>query len=389
MVSGQLADRLGRRPVFLITSVIIILCVFAAAFVTDYASYAVVRFVTGLAMAAMVGSHCVMTMELATRDLRAAFGTLSALPYAFGIMLVAAGSYAIRSHRSLQLAYAVPFLTLLPNFWLRPESPHWLVVQGRFSEAYTILERGARCNRRRMPPREDVLKMMRRARDGLLAREEAARRSGSGGQEGLAAAGQLASADPLHPGVRLHQLRDRRLLLRHDLRHDAAELEPAPGRRALRARRDPVLLRVPTTQPARPPDLPDSLPSHRRRCHVPRLRRPTSNTLADSRLSGQVLRVGGLRRRSGVLINECMPTTVRGLAFGVSNMGGAAGRGDHSVRGGPGERPASAAAPSAVFGGAVLLAGLAGFLLPETNNKPLPETAADIQSRSGGETDGG
>ena len=383
VVSGQLADRLGRRPVFLITSVIIILCVFAAAFVTDYASYAVVRFVTGLAMAAMVGSHCVMTMELATRDLRAAFGTLSALPYAFGIMLVAAGSYAIRSHRSLQLAYAVPFLTLLPNFWLRPESPHWLVVQGRFSEAYTILERGARCNRRRMPPREDVLKMMRRARDGLLAREEAAQRSGSGGRKGWR---QLVSSP---------------LLIRYTL---------ACGFISYVIAGSYFGMTFDTTQLSSSPHLAAVLsglveiPSYFVFPLLNRLGRRTSLILFLLTAAAAMFLVFVDRHPTlwltlglvakfcvsaafgvvWVLINECMPTTVRGLAFGVSNMGG---------RLGAATTPfvvdlvsdLHPAAPSAVFGGAVLLAGLAGFLLPETNNQPLPETAADIQSRPAAE----
>ena len=380
VVSGQLADRFGRRPVFLLTSVIIIGCAFAAAFVNDYASYAVVRFVSGMAMAAMVGSHCVMTMELATRDTRAAFGTLSALPYAFGIMLLAAGSYAIRSHRTLQLAYAAPFLLLLPNFWLRPESPHWLVVQGRFTEAYTILERGARCNRRQMPPQEEVLKMMRRARDGLMTREEAARHSGSGGQKGWR---QLVSS-PLLVRYTLASCFISYVIAGSyfGITFDTTQLSSSPHLAAVLSgfveipsyfvfpllnwlgRRTSLVVFLLTAAAAMFLVFVDGQPALWL----------TLGLVAKFCVSA----VFGV---IWVLINECMPTTVRGLAFGVCQTG---------VRLGAAATPfvvdlvseLHPAAPSAVFGGAVLLAGLAGFLLPETNNKPLPETAADIDKRS-------
>ncbi|XP_037082284.1 organic cation transporter protein-like, partial [Pollicipes pollicipes] len=134
VVSGQLADRFGRRPVFLPAMLLLIACAFTVALVTDYASFAAVRFLTGVAMSAMISSQYVLVLELCSSERRATIGIVSVMPFAFGTCLVALGSYLIRTRWLLQLAYAVPCLIFLFNFWLMPESPRWLVLQGRFPE---------------------------------------------------------------------------------------------------------------------------------------------------------------------------------------------------------------------------------------------------------------
>ena len=173
LVGGQLADRFGRRPIFLPSMLLVVACSFSAALVGDYVSFAVVRCLTGFAMASMIGSQYVLVTELSGCKLRAAITTVTYLPFAIGGMLVAAASYGIRTRWLLQLSFAVPSLLLLPNFWLMPESPRWLLVQGRFAETLEVLRQGARCNHRQMPPDEEVLKLMAEARRGLLAREAA------------------------------------------------------------------------------------------------------------------------------------------------------------------------------------------------------------------------
>ena len=132
LTGGKLSDKFGRRPVFLPTMLLLIVCLFSAALVSDYVSFAVLRCFTGFAMASMIASQYTLVTELCGRELRAAMATITFLPFSAGIMLMAAASYGIRTRWLLQLALAVPSLLLLPNFWLMPESPRWLVVRGRF-----------------------------------------------------------------------------------------------------------------------------------------------------------------------------------------------------------------------------------------------------------------
>ncbi|XP_037082288.1 organic cation transporter protein-like [Pollicipes pollicipes] len=96
--------------------------------------FAAVRFLTGVATSAMISSQYVLVLELCSSERRAAIGIVSIMPFAFGTCFVALGSYLIRTRWLLQLAYAVPCLIFLFNFWLMPESPRWLVLQGRFPE---------------------------------------------------------------------------------------------------------------------------------------------------------------------------------------------------------------------------------------------------------------
>ena len=42
-----------------------------------------------------------------------------------------------------------------------PESPRWLMAEGRFEEALKILKGGAKINGRTLPPDDEILEMMR------------------------------------------------------------------------------------------------------------------------------------------------------------------------------------------------------------------------------------
>ena len=128
MIGGQLTDRFGRRPVFLPVMLLAIACSFSVVLVEDYVSYAALRCFTGFAMAGMIASQFVLVTEMCGSKLRAMFINLSFTPFSVGIMLVAAASYGIRTRWLLQLSFALPSLLLLPNFWLMPESPRWLVA---------------------------------------------------------------------------------------------------------------------------------------------------------------------------------------------------------------------------------------------------------------------
>ena len=41
-----------------------------------------------------------------------------------------------------------------------PESPRWLVAEGRLEEAITILKNGAKTNNKTLPPDEELMEML-------------------------------------------------------------------------------------------------------------------------------------------------------------------------------------------------------------------------------------
>ena len=178
ILGGQLADRFGRRTVFLPAMVAGTGCAFAAALVPDYTSYAAIWCLAGVFLWLMIAGVYTLVAELGGVGHRAALATMFPLTFALGTTAVAALSYAIRTRWLLQLVYAAHWLLFWPSFWVMPESPRWLVVRGRFKEAHKVFKQCARWNGRQLPQEEEVLRLMKEARDGMLAREAALKSSG-------------------------------------------------------------------------------------------------------------------------------------------------------------------------------------------------------------------
>jgi MFS family permease len=78
-------------------------------------------------------------------------GVLFAIPFAIGYLLLPIIAYFIRDWRSLQLTLAAFSSLLILTWWQIPESPRWLLTQGRSEEAENVLRKIARINDRALP----------------------------------------------------------------------------------------------------------------------------------------------------------------------------------------------------------------------------------------------
>ncbi|XP_023387668.1 organic cation/carnitine transporter 2 isoform X2 [Pteropus medius] len=92
--------------------------------------------------------HQVGGTEILGKSVRIIFSTLGVcIFYAFGYMLLPLFAYFIRDWRMLLLALTVPGVLCVVLWWFIPESPRWLISQGRFEEAEAIIHRAAKINR--------------------------------------------------------------------------------------------------------------------------------------------------------------------------------------------------------------------------------------------------
>lgn len=139
-VWGRLADTHGRRSVFMATIINFSLASGALYFTPDngWVFLSVMRFFVGFGVG---GLYCVdlpLVQEFVPARMRGFIGGLVTAFIPLGVMIAssfAAFTTGTIGWRGLFLVGVVPaFFTLLVRAWV-PESPHWLIHQGRAAEA--------------------------------------------------------------------------------------------------------------------------------------------------------------------------------------------------------------------------------------------------------------
>ncbi|XP_045895960.1 solute carrier family 22 member 5-like isoform X1 [Micropterus dolomieu] len=150
--SGQLSDRFGRKPVLFLTMAVQTIFTFAEIFSPSWTVFAILLFISGLGQISNYVAAFVLGTEILTGDVRVLFSSMGVcLGFAFGYMMLPLFAYFLRDWKSLLLALSVPGLLYLPLWWFIPESPRWLLSQGRAEEAEAIVRKAANKNKVEAP----------------------------------------------------------------------------------------------------------------------------------------------------------------------------------------------------------------------------------------------
>ncbi|XP_047338661.1 polyol transporter 5-like [Impatiens glandulifera] len=146
-VAGRISDWIGRRYTVVISAVIFFFGALIMGIATNYPFIMVGRFVAGVGVGFSLTIAPVYTAELSPASFR---GFLTSFPEVFinsGVLLGYISNFAF-SKLPLKLGWRVMLLvgTIPPIFMAigvlaMPESPRWLVMQGRLGEAKRILRR--------------------------------------------------------------------------------------------------------------------------------------------------------------------------------------------------------------------------------------------------------
>ncbi|XP_041807357.1 solute carrier family 22 member 4-like [Chelmon rostratus] len=152
LVSGQISDRFGRKPVLFGSIAMLSVFSSAVAFAPSWPVLTLLFFMMGLGQIACYVVVFVLGSETLIGSTRVFFSSLC-LPFVYtvGVMLLPATAYLVRSWRHVSLLLAVPGLACIPLWWLVPESPRWLVSRGRLQEAELLLRSAALTNRVEAP----------------------------------------------------------------------------------------------------------------------------------------------------------------------------------------------------------------------------------------------
>ncbi|XP_072301574.1 solute carrier family 22 member 4-like [Eucyclogobius newberryi] len=149
---GHLSDRYGRKPIFFITLGIQTFFSVLQVFANSWEMFAVLMFFVGVGQSANYLSAFVLGMEVFSGDVQTVFSSVGVcLGFSTGYMLLPLFAYFIRQWRFLVLATALPGAIFIPLWWLVPESPRWLLSQGRVKEAEAIVRKAADMNKVEAP----------------------------------------------------------------------------------------------------------------------------------------------------------------------------------------------------------------------------------------------
>ncbi|XP_026738656.1 solute carrier family 22 member 7-like [Trichoplusia ni] len=143
---GFVADRFGRRIALLIACVLQLVTGLIEPFSISYWMFTIVRFFIGTSIAGTMLCSFILMMEITGPKRRELMSVLCALPFPVGQMLMPLFSYYLRSWNRFCLGVGIPNLIYLIYFFLLPESPKWLISQGRLEDASKVMTQAARWN---------------------------------------------------------------------------------------------------------------------------------------------------------------------------------------------------------------------------------------------------
>uniref|UniRef100_A0A7N8XV18 Solute carrier family 22 member 5 n=1 Tax=Mastacembelus armatus TaxID=205130 RepID=A0A7N8XV18_9TELE len=153
LISGQLSDRFGRKKVVFISLGAQCVSVLLQSFSHSWRMFCVMFLFVGASQISIYISAFVLGTELLSKTMRVLFTTLGAfLFYCIGYMTLPWIAYAIRDWRTLLAVLSTTAVVYIPLWWFIPESPRWLITQGRVEEAEAIIRDAARKNKVEAPP---------------------------------------------------------------------------------------------------------------------------------------------------------------------------------------------------------------------------------------------
>lgn len=159
MVSGSLADRLGRKPLLILSAFIFLATAYATGAFNSFNAFLAARFVGGIAIGIASGLSPMYIAEVAPSHIRGKLVSLNQLTIVLGILgaqivnfLIAepmpAGTTVpapeswnvLMGWRWMFWSAAFPAAAFLLLALFIPESPRWLAMRGREQEAMKTLE---------------------------------------------------------------------------------------------------------------------------------------------------------------------------------------------------------------------------------------------------------
>jgi len=153
---GIAADYFGRKPVLVVSYVLILSFVLASAFLTSVWQYVVLRAATGFLFTGYGMSSFSLGSEIVGTKFRSFIGPTILGVGTAGVLFLTLQAYFIQEWRKLSLWCSAPYLGFVLLFCFINESPRWLRSQGQLDKSTKIMKQIAAINRRPYPSQQIV-----------------------------------------------------------------------------------------------------------------------------------------------------------------------------------------------------------------------------------------
>jgi putative MFS transporter len=166
---GWFAERFGRLPAIVWSTLIYSVMSFACAFAWDFNSLLVLRTLQGIGIGGEVPVAITYIAELSRTERRGRFLLLYELVFPAGLVAAVLVGALVVPHVGWQWLFIVGALPALAVVFMQrmlPESPRWLAVKGRYAEADAVLsgiEREVEATSGPLPPIRPVITTRERA----------------------------------------------------------------------------------------------------------------------------------------------------------------------------------------------------------------------------------
>ncbi|KAM4693466.1 solute carrier family 22 member 16 [Discoglossus pictus] len=151
VIFGDIADRVGRRPVMWFTSTGQFLFGIAVAFTFDYYSFVIVRFLLAMVSSGYLVVVFVYVTEYVGKKARTWASMHVHAFFAVGVTIVALVGYLVRTWWIYQIILSLITLPFVLCCWMLPETPFWLHSQGKYKEVEKIISTMEKWNKVRTP----------------------------------------------------------------------------------------------------------------------------------------------------------------------------------------------------------------------------------------------
>ncbi|XP_028401283.1 organic cation transporter protein-like [Dendronephthya gigantea] len=151
LIGGFLSDKFGRRLVWYGGCALVVVTTWIMIFPNAFLVFIVCRVFIGIGLGFVNCTFFPLLVEFTTERYRSWMGAGSYVFWGVGISILPLIGFLVPEWRMFLLVTAIFAIPALFLSWLVPESPRWLLLNGKEEEAKKVLAKMARMNKRQLP----------------------------------------------------------------------------------------------------------------------------------------------------------------------------------------------------------------------------------------------